>query len=269
MTVCDPSGAGVSIVFENVSVSLGQVTILQGVSAHIPAGSQSAIVGPNGAGKSTLLKAILGEIPYTGKIRLESTSGEPVRIGYVPQRLQFDRNLPLKVSEFLALPLQRRALWMGISKQTKEKSMNFLEMVHSEHLANRFLGMLSGGELQRVLLAAALIQKPNLLILDEPATGVDVQGEEILCELLGSICSQMKLTQLMVSHDLATVLHHASHVVCLNKSVVAEGSPRDVLTRETLLSLFGIHRNLVDANKLPQEVAQVTCAHPGEAHAHS
>ncbi len=232
---------GAAVSFRNVSVDIGNVSILRDVCITIPAGSRAAIVGPNGAGKSTLLAALLGEITHTGEIRIHSSDGQPVRIGYVPQRLAFDRSLPLTVAEFLAIPTQKRALWLGVSSRTREIINESLALVNALHLAKRFLGALSGGELQRVLLASALIRKPNLLILDEPATGVDVHGEQIFCELLGSIADRMQLTQLMVSHDLSTVLHHASHVVCLNKRVLAEGRPSEILTTSTLLSLFGIH----------------------------
>lgn len=257
---------GVTISFEKVNVTLGHVSILRDVTAIIPAGSRTAVVGPNGAGKSTFLRAILNEIPYTGKINVRATNGNSVRVGYVPQRLSFDRNLPIKVSEFLAMPLQKLPLWLGQRVNAKLQVEHALERVKSTGLANRFLGALSGGELQRVLLAAAIIREPNILLLDEPATGVDVHGEQIFCELLESVSQEMKLTQLMVSHDLATVLHHATHVICLNKSVIAAGSPKEVFTQDNLFALFGIHRSLVEVkdvfpvSQASQEVRK-GCAH--------
>lgn len=166
--------AGVEIELRDVTVKDGCVPILNRVSATILAGSRAAVVGPNGGGKSTLLKTILNDVSYSGTIRLRVPSGSPVRIGYVPQRLAFDRNLPLTVSDFLCLRLQRLPIWMGQRKIVRERALHVLKRVHAQDLAERFLGVLSGGELQRVLLGAAIITEPNLLLLDEPATGVDV-----------------------------------------------------------------------------------------------
>jgi zinc transport system ATP-binding protein len=118
-------------------------------------------------------------------------------------------------------------------------------------LENRKIGALSGGEMQRVLLALALGREPDLLVLDEPASGVDFQGEHVFCELLDRLRCEKGFTQLMVSHDLPTVTHHATHVICLNRKVAAEGAPREVLTTETLTAIFGLHMGLVDSRALP------------------
>jgi zinc transport system ATP-binding protein len=117
-------------------------------------------------------------------------------------------------------------------------------------LEKRRIGALSGGEMQRVLLALALGQNPDLLVLDEPASGVDFQGEHVFCELLEKLRREQGFTQLMVSHDLPTVTHHATHVICLNRHIVAEGTPRKVLTPETLCKIFGLHMGLVDSRAL-------------------
>ena len=254
MTLADMTtpGTGVAVRFADLTVTLGGVSILDGVGAEVPAGGCTAIVGPNGAGKTTLLLAFLGEIEYQGRIHVApGRGGRPARLGYVPQRLQFDRYMPLTVTEFLAMGPQRSPLWLGLRKVQRQRAAALLESVRAGHLATRRLGALSGGELQRVLLALALQQDPDLLLLDEPAAGVDIRGGQVLCELLESLRAERRFTQIMVSHDLAVVTAHATHVICLNRRVLAEGAPRTVLTPETLLATFGLHRGVPDARAMP------------------
>ncbi len=238
-----------AVVFDNVSVTVGGVRILESVNATVPKGSATAIIGPNGAGKTTLLMALLGQIPYDGTIRLsDGPSGAGPRIGYVPQRLDFDRGTPITVMEAMAMGMQRRPLWFGVSEARRRSSLEALADVRAEHLAGRKLGVLSGGELQRVLLALAIIQEPDLLILDEPASGVDVAGEDLLCELLEHLQRERGFTQVMVNHDMSNVLVHASHVICLNRRVIAHGPIASALTDEALAATFGIHLGLVDVS---------------------
>jgi len=254
-----------AVVFENVSVRLDGVPILEGVTASVPRGGCTAVVGPNGAGKTTLLLALLRQTPFDGDIRIGATgTGGAPRIGYVPQRLQFDRGLPMTVRDFMVMGLQRQPLWLGTRRKPRERARELLTAVRSEALEGRLLGVLSGGELQRVLLALALAQDPNLLVLDEPASGVDVQGGQLFCELLERLRRERGFTQLMVSHDLATVTHHATHVILLNRRVIAEGPPREVLTPEHLAAVFGMHMGLADARALPEGKSACTCAKSGE-----
>ncbi len=254
--------ASAAIVFRNVSVRIGPVTILEEVTATTPRGGCSAVVGPNGAGKTTLLQALLGQVPFQGEIRLESLqTGRLPRIGYVPQRLQFDRSLPLTVRDFLVMGRQRRPLWLGTARHHREAARSLLAAVRGEALEDRILGVLSGGELQRVLLALALQQDPELLVLDEPAAGVDLQGGALFCEVLERLRAERGFTQLMVSHDLSTVTHHATHVILLNRRVVAEGPPQCVLTPENLAAVFGLHMGLANALSMPEGRTACTCAH--------
>lgn len=258
---------GEAVRFDNVAVRFGSVEILQSVTAAAPCGSNTAIIGPNGAGKTTLLHALLGEVPYAGSISVGCVNaGRRARLGYVPQKLLFDRGLPLTARDFLALGLQRRPLWLGKRREVSERAEALLADVRAEQIADRRLGVLSGGELQRVMLALALIQDPDVLILDEPASGVDVHGGHLFCELLERLRQKRAFTQIMVSHDLATVTHHATHVIMLNRRVVAEGAPAEVLTPENLSALFGMHMGLADGRALPGGSAVCTCKLCEEGH---
>lgn len=257
---------GAAVTFDNITVALGATTILENITARVPRGSCTAIVGPNGAGKTTLLLALLGEVPFTGGIHISrADEGRLLRIGYVPQRLQFDRGMPLTVMEFMVMGWQRSPLWFGIRKAYRERARELLASVKMDGFDKRRIGTLSGGEMQRALLALALGREPDLLLLDEPASGVDYQGEHLFCELLDTLRCEKGFTQLMVSHDLPTVTHHATHVICLNRRVAAEGSPREVLTAHTLTAVFGLHMGLVNNRALPSgkcSCSSVCC--PGE-----
>lgn len=257
--LCKLNGAAVA--FESVTISLGGNTILEDISARVPRGSCTAIVGPNGAGKTTMLLALLGEVPYTGGIRISrADGGRHLRVGYVPQRFQFDRGIPLTVMEFMVMGWQRSPLWFGVRRAHHDRAQGLLASVKMDGLGKRRLGALSGGEMQRVLLALALGREPDLLVLDEPASGVDFQGEHVFCELLDKLRCERGFTQLMVSHDLPTVTHHATHVICLNRRVAAEGAPHEVLTAETLTAIFGLHMGLVDSRVLPN--GKCSCSSP-------
>ncbi len=234
-----------------MNVTLNGVAILRDVSARVPENSCTMVVGPNGAGKTTLLQALLGETAYEGRIEIGTRGdGRPLRLGYVPQRLAFDRGMPLTVAELLAAPAQRRPLWLGVGRAMRDRAGGALETVGAAGLLDRPVGALSGGELQRVLVALALLNEPDLLVLDEPTAGMDVLGQQMFCELLEDLRSRHGFTQLMVSHDIATVSYHATHVICLNGQVIAEGPPQQVLTRENLLQVFGVHLGLANPDVL-------------------
>ncbi len=239
-----------ALFFEDVSVALNGISILDKVRALVPGGQSTAIVGPNGAGKTTLLLALLGRIPYKGFIRFYRSDGVPVdcrpRVGYVPQRLAIDRGMPLTVQEFLVIGCQRLPVWLGCRARHRERAYSMLQTVDAAHLAQHTIGNLSGGELQRILLALALQRNPELLVLDEPSAGVDVRGEKMVCELLDQLRARYGFTQLMVTHDLATVGAHAEHVICLNHRVTGEGTPRHALTTKVLTETYGIHMGTLD-----------------------
>ena len=243
---------GLAAQFTHLGVRRGSSLILDDVSASVPVGSSTAIIGPNGAGKTTMLLALLGEIAYTGEARIaRAADGRPLRLGYVPQRLHFDRAIPITVLEFMVMGAQKSPLFFGVRRACRERASALLESVGMGGMEGRRLGALSGGEMQRVLLAMALGQNPELLLLDEPAAGVDSPGETMFCELLEKLRCKHGFTQLMVSHNLSTVTHHATHVICLNRRMIAEGAPREVLTPETLIAIFGVHMGLADQRVLP------------------
>jgi len=226
----------------NLTVRAGGTEILSGIDADIRCGEVTALVGPNGAGKTTLLSAILGQIPYSGTIRFcraeEHGHGTP-RIGYVPQRLDFDRTTPMTVLDFLSLSIQRYPVLFGHSRASRASAVACLERGGAAHLLARPLGKLSGGELQRVLLSLALRDRPDILLLDEPVSGVDLAGEELFCEFLAQIHRESRFSLLWVSHDLSIVTAHADRVICLNRSVVCQGATTETLTPENLSALYG------------------------------
>lgn len=234
-----------AIVFDHVSVTRSGLNILDQVNATVPRGSCTVLIGPNGAGKTTLLLALLGEVGYRGSITLGG--GKGLRIGYVPQKLNLDRGMPFTVAEFLSMGVQKRPLWLGISRAARKQALELLDEVHAAHLIRRRVGTLSGGEMQRVLLALALQQNPELLVLDEPSAGVDFEGGRLFCELLDDLRKSQGFTQIMVSHDLGMVAHHATCVICLKRRVIAQGPPSEVLSGRVLQTLFGMHMGLICA----------------------
>lgn len=261
-----------AVLFRDVNVSMGDVRILENVSARIPLESSTAVVGPNGAGKTSLTLALLGQMPYRGRIEFPCLEGgrRLPRFGFVPQVLQFDRDMPMTVMDFLLSGMQRMPLFLGKSARLQRRAEAMLEEVECARLSGRLFGALSGGEIQRVLLAQALLQEPEILILDEPTAGVDFKGGQICCELLNKIRESRKFTQLMVSHDLATVAAHATHVICLNHRVYAEGRPRDVLTHKVLSETFGLHMGIPSVEDIAGDalVCGADCTHHHHHHHH-
>jgi zinc transport system ATP-binding protein len=231
-----------TLAIRNLTVRKGGAEILSGIDADIRCGEVTALIGPNGAGKTTLLQAILGQVRYTGEIRFcrspEHGEGAP-RIGYVPQHLAFDRETPLTVLDFLALSAQRRPVFFGPSRAVRRSARESLEHAGMVHLLDHPLGKLSGGELQRVLFALALRDSPDILLLDEPVSGVDLAGEEQFRDFLSRVHGSSRFSLLLVSHDLSVVTRHADQVICLNRRIVCQGATTEVLTAENLAAMYG------------------------------
>ena len=227
---------------DGISVRRGGQTLLQDVSMHIHCGQLTVLIGQNGAGKTTLIRALLGELPHGGTIRHLDASGRDIphlRTGYVPQHLQFDREMPMTVRDFMAASLSRRSVWTGVGKKTSARISEALAAVDAAELAGRPLGRCSGGELQRVLLALALHPAPDLLVLDEPVSGIDRNGLKMFLDTLHRLKETHHMAILLVSHDLRLVREYADYVVLLDKTVLAQGSPDRVFSSEEFESVFG------------------------------
>ncbi|MCU0580493.1 MAG: metal ABC transporter ATP-binding protein [Desulfobacterota bacterium] len=231
---------GPAIALQAVSVNLRKREVLQDITCDIPAGRITAVIGPNGAGKTTLLLAVLGLIPHSGRISFPACGEHPPRIGYVPQRLELDRGLPCTVQDLFALSLKSGPHWLRLKEPTRRRIRENLERVGAGKLEKRFLGKLSGGELQRVMLALALEGTPDILLLDEPTAGVDAPGEQMFCDILADLQKERNLTVVLISHDLSVVSNHAEQVICLNKTVRCSGG-LSVLSEENLLKTYGLH----------------------------
>jgi zinc transport system ATP-binding protein len=235
--------------FENLGVRLGGVTILKGLNAAIPRGRITALIGLNGAGKTTLLRTLLKEVPYTGDIRFfcghKHDQPFPEKIGYVPQRLQFDTTLPITVRELLTLALSRWPLFLGIRHATRQRIQAMLDRVWATKLIDYSVGSLSGGELQRVLLALAMEPTPEILLLDEPAAGIDFQHQDEFYQLIHRLNEETGVSVVLVSHELSVVSRFAHSVLCLNHGrVQCEGAPQEVLTGEMIQQIFGAEKAL-------------------------
>jgi zinc transport system ATP-binding protein len=217
------------LILDGVTVRRGRDAILDAVSMRVARGSIHVVVGPNGAGKSTLLAAALGQTAFTG--RIVAAWAQSGAIGYVPQGFAVDRTLPVTVADFLALTRQRRPICLGVGVETRARIASLLERVGLAGFSSRPLSVLSGGELRRVLLAHALDPLPELLILDEPAAGLDAAAHRWLEDMLVSIRANDGVTVLMVSHDLDQARRIADRVTLLDRVVLADGTAADALAR--------------------------------------
>ncbi len=225
---------------QDLSVKIGSDQILSGVDLHVHCGQLVALIGPNGAGKSTFLKAILGQVDHDGVIAFSSPGQRDrrPRIGYVPQSPTFDPGDPVTVADLFACCMSKRPAFLGLSKAMRKTVLACLERVHGEDLIDQRVGTLSGGELQRVLLALALEPLPNILILDEPLSGVDVEGIGMLMDMLDEIRKTYDLSILMTTHDLSTLEKYADQVVLIDHTVLAQGTPSEVLSSLAFAQVF-------------------------------
>ncbi|QCI17138.1 zinc ABC transporter ATP-binding protein ZnuC [Buchnera aphidicola (Aphis helianthi)] len=217
------------IVLKNIHVNFDNRSILYNISLSLTSNRIITLIGPNGAGKSTLIRVILGLIKPTSGTVFRSPH---ISIGYVPQKLYLNNLLPITVERFMKLSQYKKTTnVLKILKRVKADSLRYLS-----------LQRLSGGEMQRVLLARALLNNPNLLVLDEPVQGVDVMGQLDLYNLIHCIRSELNCTILIVSHDLNFVMAKTDHVICLNKHICCSGSPKKVFKNLEFISMFGFER---------------------------
>lgn len=238
-----PCGCGLcNVEIDGLGVRRGHDTILEDVSFTARCGELTALIGVNGAGKTTLLKAILGEIPHTGAVIYATHDGQKlhrINIGYVPQKLDFDESSPVSVVDFLLAGRTNLPVWLFGRRADRAAIRKALALCGAEELERRTLGELSGGELQRVMLAQALYPVPELLILDEPVSGVDNVGSELFYRLIRSLIEQTHMAVLMVSHDLELMRREANHVVLLNRRVIRSGTPEEVFSSAEYRTMFG------------------------------
>lgn len=246
----------------DLTVRFGETVTLDSVNLEVRPGEIVTVIGPNGAGKTTLLRVVLGlNKPDTGKVQRR----RDLRIGYMPQSIAIDDTLPLTVRRFLDLG----------GRVAKGRRGEVLDNVGVQRLLDQPLQRISGGEMQRVLLARALLRDPEFLVLDEPAQGLDVAGQADLYELIGQLRGELGCGVLMVSHDLHLVMAAADRVVCLNHHVCCTGAPHDVREHPEYLALFpeteiaslGIYTHHHDhAHAVTGEVVEAQDHHDGSGH---
>jgi zinc transport system ATP-binding protein len=212
----------------NLQIDFGSRSVIRNLSFDVHPGDNLAILGPNGAGKTVLLKALLGLLPYQGEIRWAPT----VRLGYVPQKVAADRQLPLSVRDLLAAKGRFLKLPMHVVESVAET------VGLTEELLNASVGIISGGQFQKALIAFALIGEPNVLLFDEPTASLDELAEEQVYELLGRLQRERGLTVILVTHDLSIVYQSANMVLCLSKGKPCFGPPQEVLTPAALEALY-------------------------------
>lgn len=235
-------GSEHAIEVKNLVVELDEHVIVDGISFTVDPGSITAIIGPNGAGKSVLLKALLRLIPkQKGTVKFFGIDHEHYRdvapsISYIPQYLNFDREFPLTVRGLFTLKSPRPLHMTDVEAQ---RMNDLLEKVNLVAYVDHRLSALSGGQLQRALIAYSLMDHPKLLILDEPSAGIDVSGQETIYALLQRIQQEEKLTMVLVSHELDVVMQYADQVLCMNKELLCAGVPSEVLSKEMLEKMYG------------------------------
>jgi zinc/manganese transport system ATP-binding protein/zinc transport system ATP-binding protein len=230
------------IELKEVTFGYGGQPVLEAIDLHLHPGQFAALVGPSGAGKSTLLKLILGTLqPQRGAIYLDgrALAGQSsLRVGYVPQLEAIDWNFPVTVAEVVLMGrIQRAGLWPWPGADDRRRMLRVLQQLEIDHLAKHHIRDLSGGQQQRVFLARALVAEPDLLVLDEPTTGVDMRTAENVLHLLAEL-NQQGMTILITTHDLNAAAAHVPWAVCLNRRIVAQGPPWQIFTDAILSEVY-------------------------------
>lgn len=226
----------------NIGVKIGNEVILKDVSIHIHCGELTVIIGRNGAGKSTLLKAILGEVEHTGDITFmdkKDNVTKKIKIGYVPQSINVEKHMPTTVYDLFASCITHIPVFLRKDKKIYNEIKEHLKIFGAENLIDKSIGDLSGGELQRVLIAIATKPTPNLLILDEPVSGIDRNGIKEFYNIISKLKSEYDMSIILVSHDLDLAKKYADKVILLDKEVIKEGKPEDVFRSLEFKNRFG------------------------------
>lgn len=226
----------------NISVKVGKQEILKNINIHIHCGQLTVLIGENGAGKTTLLKAILGEIRHKGKVTfldLKENKKKNIRIGYVPQSINIEKHMPTTVYDMVASFITQKPVCFKKDKKIYARVEKQLQLFGAKSLIEKSIGDLSGGELQRVLLAVATMPIPNLLILDEPVSGIDKNGIEDFFETVNRIKNEYDMSIILVSHDLGLVKRYADKVILLDKQIIKEGTVEEVYNSKEFKQRFG------------------------------
>ncbi|MCI7322370.1 MAG: metal ABC transporter ATP-binding protein [Lachnospiraceae bacterium] len=227
----------------HLGVRFNEQTVLEDVNLHVHCGSFHAIIGKNGAGKSTLIRAMLDDIPHTGSIEFKDTKDgkmQRLKIGYVPQSVNIEKNTPVSVYDLLASYESRCPVFLPKNRRLYEKIRESLRIFEAEELIDRQVCNLSGGQLQRVLLSLAIMDEPNLLLLDEPVSGIDQNGMERFYKTMDYLKKHYDLAIILISHDLEYVAKYADHVVLLDQTVLKQGTPREVFESKEFASVFSV-----------------------------
>lgn len=233
------------IKMQDIGVTIGKTKIIEHINLHIHCGRLTVIIGRNGAGKSTLIKAMLGEIKHEGKIEFNDMKNNrmaDLTIGYVPQHLNIEKNTPTSVYDMFASYISQVPVFFRKSKKVYEKVYNQLKLFEAQGLIDKQVCDLSGGELQRVLLSIACTPVPNLLLLDEPVSGIDRNGMELFYKNIDMLKKNYDLALILVSHDLEFVERYADYVILLDKTIIKEGTPKEVLNSKEFNEVFGSSR---------------------------
>lgn len=229
------------IKIKQLGVKLNDEVILENINLHIHCGRLISIIGKNGAGKSTLIKAILGEVPHTGTIEFRDIRqgiSSHLRIGYVPQNLNIEKNSPTSVYDLFASFICHVPVFLFRKKSVEETIKKQLGMFQAQDLIDKRVCDLSGGQLQRVLLSMAICPLPNLLLLDEPVSGIDKKGMDSFYETINSLKCKYDLSVLMVSHDLEYVRKYSDSVVLLDRTIVKQGTPEEIFQSSEYKTTF-------------------------------
>ena len=226
----------------NISVKIGNEEILKNINIHIHCGELTVIIGKNGAGKTTLLKAILGEIEHTGNIVFmdqKDNITKKIKIGYVPQSINVEKHMPTTVYDMFASCITHIPVFLKKDKKIYNEIKEHLKIFGADMLIDKSIGDLSGGELQRVLIAIATKPVPNLLILDEPVSGIDRNGIKNFYDIINKLKTEYDMSIILVSHDLELTKKYADKVILLDKEVIKEGKPEDVFKSLEFKNRFG------------------------------
>ena len=226
----------------HLGVTIGGQQILSDINLHIHCGTLTAIIGKNGAGKSTLIKAMLGDIPHEGNIEFKDRENgkiQKLKIGYVPQSMNIEKNTPISVYDMIASYQSNFPVFFRKKRALYEEIKDSLKVFEADHLIDKQVCNLSGGELQRVLLSMAIMDEPNLLLLDEPVSGIDQNGMDLFYKKIDYLKKHFDLATILISHDLDYVERYADKVILLDQKILKQGTVKEVFQSDEFKRVFG------------------------------